>query len=149
MVMPHVVSVQHTGTRFAMRLLQCPGDHIQHFHKGQATGKLLVTPMRHPRRILESWVNRNNMRLPDMLTHFQELDALTYFREVFVLPLDTEDRDEVLQELRNRTGGTYKTSWTPVGHFDQKLGKMNGDALNVYDRLIDENPWFSLYYEEL
>ena len=139
-----VMSVQHTGTRFLVDLLDCKGAHVQHIHgvEGEKMeGRQIVVPLRHPRAIAESWHNRGKSCM-DLVERFDELMA--YEGDYHVVTLDTLEREAQLAEL-----GEFKTNWKPIGHYNGRA-RWNETFQNGYDLLIEKHgDWFRKYYKDV
>jgi hypothetical protein len=138
-----VMSVQHTGTRFLKDVLQCEASHVQHMfqEKWDGTGQLVV-PMRHPRKVLQSWCDRAKPMLPRWDIQWDIL--MNWDTPYIVVPVDTPDREQRLAQV-----GDFVTNWQPIGHMDTP-NELTDEHKAIYADLINKyGDWFSEYYPEL
>lgn len=134
-----LASVRSTGTRFFTEIfrnagIQCykkeqitqipaklsEGLHVSHcepthmYHlENRASRYPLVLPMRHPRKVAESWVKRG-WAINSMF--FAEWYNLFWLHEKYDghwLPIDTHDRDECLYKAGQMLGVELITEWKP------------------------------------
>ena len=126
-----VCSIPRTGTGFATKLLQGAGCSVCIRHYGHSDPKhhqrltaderkkaLVVSPLRDPVKVWESW-KQLRMREScgfDFDQAWEELDqAQDSVSNLYMLPLDTDDRDARLARLAERIGKPLTTDWAPVG----------------------------------
>ena len=132
-----LASVRSTGTRFFTEIFKNAGleyhqknyisqvgvdlvdglhaSHCEPIHMGwlenRASDHPLFLPMRHPRKVAESWIKRgwaiNNV-------FFAEWYNLFWLKEHYDghwLPIDTPDRDDYLQKASEIVGRELTTDW--------------------------------------
>lgn len=115
-----LLSVVHTGTHFMMELFKRNGiENFSHYHYGSKAepkllNQLIVSPIRDPLACYVTCVSRDHLD-----DHFwkgwQQLNW-HFEREpdMWVIPVDTPDRDEQLNLLGMRLGFPLETDWQPV-----------------------------------
>ncbi len=121
-----VLSVPHTGTMFTFDLLpwkrgQWPIlklDHRYWAHLREpnalviATQAFTIVPLRSYERVQFSWARRG-MDLEDLKRQWIEIHKV----DAFFLPLDSDDRDQRLEQLSQMLGTPLKTDWQPTNHW--------------------------------
>lgn len=111
-----VLSVEHTGTHFLDKLLRTGGFRdISASHWGDHRDDgFVISPIRRPEDVYRSWVARGRMgeRFWFSWLRFNERYEAG---NVFVLPVDTPDREKRLEALSERLRTTFTTDWEPVG----------------------------------
>ena len=125
-----VVSIQHTGTIFVLKLFNNqyhqakldeipdrPSIHVGHISDKniQAIKSLevpIIVPFRHPEYVAESWKRRG--KCLGILKHayillMNEIDPLN----PYYLAVDSPKRDDQLNEINESLGLRLKTDWKP------------------------------------
>lgn len=145
--MPVLVTVRHTGSHFALNLFErCKGCGRGHFVRHdslyeppegddlwfshaekQVMSRLvqkiqedppLIMTMRHPMKVVESWLKRQKPMDWSFRDSWRSLFRLkAQYEDSFWLPVDTDDRDERLAVLGARLGINLETDWMPKGVF--------------------------------
>jgi hypothetical protein len=122
----YICSVPHTGTMFIWSLLKNSGidSYWKHFvsfrgWKLPTTDEIMVCPIRHPIQVWHTWENRHTAKpgtYDFAACWYRFNDAFKWHlpSELFVIPVDTPDRDVHLKRLSDRLGCTLHTDWKPV-----------------------------------
>ena len=96
----------------------------------------LILSMRNPRDVCESWIRRSK---PLDKTFKQMWSALFNLKSSIVdsywLPVDTEDRDEYLDEIEYRLDTQLNRDWTPKGVFTAQNYEWSGGM--TMDEAVD------------
>jgi len=117
-------SVPHTGTRFLSRLLDTHGIQLPDYHFWEFLPEdliagypgLKICPIRDPKMVYVTWASKKGKVMSMYYTAWALFNELYMSgEEVFVLPIDTPDREEHLKALSKRLEVDLKTDWTPVG----------------------------------
>ena len=132
-----LASVRSTGTRFFTEVLRnagipcykkeeitayggvlsdglhtshCEPTHMYHLET-KASRYPLFLPMRHPRKVAESWIKRGWAINSLFFAEWYNLFWLHEKYDGHWLPIDTPDRDKYLQEAGEIAGVGLKTDW--------------------------------------
>lgn len=129
-MVPMVVSIPHTGTKFTASLLSCTYRHVYHRHIRSVLADpnyLIVVPLRHPQKVWITWFAeavRKGTNMEIMEPHFWAcwllLEEMVNKHHVHFLPVDHPRRESYLQQIRDVMGQPYETDWTPVNQLTQK-----------------------------
>ena len=141
---PHVVSVQHTGSCFMVKLLDCKLAHTSHplwRLKAIARDHVIVTPLRDPRAVWESWLTRNNKTSKYFMQQWNTLKHFDSRCHIFYVPIDRPERDECIQELSEELDRELKPDWDTYIRCAHEHPSLPYDATIV---LTDET-WEYLY----
>ena len=119
-----LVSVPHTGTRFAQELLEqaYPNLICEHWlrYRGVVPAAfdcdLVIVPMRNPLDVYRGFWKRSKMG-PEYFDSWTTLQEAYDYSPVLMrfLPVDLHDRDDYLQALATDLGIRLRTDWEPVG----------------------------------
>lgn len=129
-----VVTIPHTGTHFIFRLLHermvKNKDYLLRAchairERNEANyfpgpGQILVVTLRDPKATWRSWTKRNRhpdpeRRLMEFVASWKRLNAFCESNEdVFLVPIDTPDRQTYLDALCERLGIPRETEWKPA-----------------------------------
>lgn len=156
-----VPTIQHTGSFFITKHLLAfmqerhlsddnPGLYFSHTmpHNMPRFVTLLsenkgLTPLRHPREIVTSW-ERRGKDLQDLFTQTRNLISVAHM--CYVLPIDSDDRDERLAGLIDWLGFPLSTDWRVIHSVDLPHELQNKELYRDY---IDEfRSFFGVYYPE-
>ena len=156
-----VPTIQHTGSFFITRHLlefmqerdlsdKRPGLYFSHTmpHNMARFVELLadnkgVTPLRHPREIVTSW-ERRGKDLEDLFLQTRNLISIAHM--CYVLPIDGQDRNVKLAELRGWLGMPLSTDWRVIHSVERPHQLEDEDSYRAY---IDEfGHFFGVYYPE-
>jgi len=107
-------SVPHTGTHFLKKVLEDAGLTVKakHWTGWLPVDGLIIAPIRDPKRTLQSWKARK--RVQDFTGLWELFDKAYNSQNVFVLPIDTDNKDERLKELSKLLNVTLETDWAPL-----------------------------------
>lgn len=118
-----VLSVPHTGTRFAKRLLEqrcrvrpvhvTDADDVIRSHVDNAD--LVVCPTRNPDACWRGWLKRRHGDDQEFAAAWQSLQAWSDDLSPHWLPVDVPGREAYRQQLECAVGSTLPTDWRPVG----------------------------------
>lgn len=125
-----VVSVPHSGSNFTNQLLEnkmgykhakglfLEGDYRLNRKTFPVTANTLVIPLRHPEANWKSWKHRyegvNDVWEHNHFLQWKALERIVNEDDCIFLPIDTPDREEYLQALRERSGKDLQTDWGKV-----------------------------------
>lgn len=163
-----VASCPHSGSHFVVDLLgyplrseargneRCqnlyhvyPGESLEIIKRHVDAGDTLVSPMRHPMAVAQSWANRGKpiaehpVHQP-MIELFRNLIDIVDKWGVTYLPLDVPDRDRWLKRLGERIGAELKTDWRPKSHHDIRPATLHHDDIAAVDELLTD-PFFGQF----
>jgi len=167
-----LISVPHTGTWRTISILTDAGYHdaglsepirhdfpvIRHGHMLKETqiqraiewarSMPLILPLRHPYRVAESWKKRSRP-MRDFIPCFRTfLDRFMPF-DPFIVPVDSEHRDEALAVLSMGLGVDLKTDWAVVngkkGLHKLRLEDCRPSA-DVIELAAEMKPFLSRFY---
>ncbi len=82
--------------------------------KASVDGPLVLT-MRNPLEVARSWIKRRKTLDREFTEMWRNLFALSKHPDAFWLPVDTEDRDEYLAKISERSGKVFRTGWERKG----------------------------------
>jgi hypothetical protein len=149
-----VASVPHSGSRFVLKLLGKPAF-FWHVYQGESLeyitelGKFcpVVVPLRHPRAVAQSWVNRGkpirtHAKHEAMCVMFRTLIDVVDKLKPLYLPVDVPNRDEYLSALKG-VAGELHTNWEPVTDGLPQKALSEDDELAVSELLAD--PFFARF----
>lgn len=127
-------SVQHTGTNFIHKVLMDAGWNCRATHWTNANVKdtgLMISPIRNPKDVWVTWCSRDRQ---EDFNHMWSLFNQVYLENpnLFIVPVDTEDREDYLNLLSQRLKCDLKTDWTPVESREHK-NYMDRDLSNIYE----------------
>ena len=125
-----VRSVQHTGTHFVYELLRKFGwdARCMHFTKENKESGFIISPIRDPRKCYITWISRK--RKENFLEQWKLFnEAYLTNKDLYVIPIDTIDRDQRLEELSNKLKCHLKTNWKPVGSREHVEVDIDKDVL--------------------
>lgn len=130
-------SVQHTGTNFLDQLLRDNGWYVRATHwTSKLREGLTISPIRDPWMTYVTWIStRRNESYLGQWKLFNE--AYLNNPDLWIVPVDTQDRDEHLQALAERLKCSLTTDWKPQNTHErlpvERTDKVN-DLLNeVYN----------------
>ena len=97
--MINIISIPYTGTHFIKNLLESAGLKVRarHVEAWEPTPDLIIAPIRNPLDVYISWIS--NERDQDFFKKWKDFNKMFEEQNLFILPLDTEDRDDYLAEL--------------------------------------------------
>lgn len=131
-----VLTVPHTGTHFLASIFNNAKVPYVRSHYGVGRDHLdldesfIVSTLRDPVKTFKTWYYRNHLDKHGMqfIDCWLEYDWYTKNENVFILPIDTQDREEKLKQLSNKIGLTLSTDWEPVSSMGDKpdLDKNSG-----------------------
>lgn len=109
-------SVQHTGTNFLNKVLTDAGWTVRATHwaaKNLYDKPFTISPIRNPWDTYVTWISRrrNDSYLGQWLLFNAAFEALD---DLYIVPVDTEDRDYYLNLLSQRLKCELTTDWKPV-----------------------------------
>lgn len=110
----------HTGTHFITDLLRSHGAKTVsgHFHdvgySFPVKGALTVCPIRKPESVYVSWFSRGN-NLYFFKEHWELFNKFFLDNGCFLLPVDSADRGEYLDNLSEALDIKLSTDWKPIG----------------------------------
>ena len=112
-----IYSVQHTGSKFIKHVLLSHGwdfCDIKHYQQTYFTDSLCVSPIRNPKDAYISWISRG--KTEDFYKYWCNFND-TYLNntDLWIVPVDTPDRDYHLSKLSDRLDCKLSTDWQPVG----------------------------------
>ncbi len=112
-----IYSVQHTGSRFIKSILLNHGwdfVDVKHYQKPYFTNGLCISPIRRPEDVYITWQSRG--RIEDFYQAWFNFNE-TYLNnpDIWLVPVDTSNRDTYLRALSTRLECDLKTDWKPVG----------------------------------
>jgi hypothetical protein len=128
-----VISVPHTGTHFIGKLFQTHGFQVEMKHV-EAWGKsddMIFCPIRDPKVTHGCWLKRG--RQQDFLAKWKILDEIYRTQKSFFLPIDTDDREEHLEELEKLLNVKFRTSWKPENSSCGPTAPSDEDLSEVYE----------------
>jgi hypothetical protein len=129
--MINIISIPYTGTHFIKNLLESAGLKVRarHVEAWEPTPDLIIAPIRNPLDVYISWIS--NERDQDFFKKWKDFNKMFEEQNLFILPIDTEDRDCYLAELSSVLGVKLKTDWKPI---NQKVrrGVETVDLSEVY-----------------
>lgn len=158
-----VASIPHSGTHFITELIglpiqqlsRCgeaymqtvhtyPGASVERITKMKREGFRIVSPLRHPMAIAQSWANRGKPvaglgsgdRLVDVLRCM--IDEVSPMVDAW-LPLDAPERETFLVRLSRIVGRDLKTDWAKRSNVDVPRNAImpESDTLAILDILQD------------
>ena len=142
-----MVSVQHTGTHFLDALVR------EHYPKARTTHwitvpnylrkKRIICPIRNPYDCFVTWYSRNSFGVDFFSAWHNFNDAFVAGNIESILPIDTPDRDEYLQELSKVIDRPLKTDWAMKGSM-ARFKPPKVDLSEIY-----ELPVVQKFYKEL
>lgn len=167
-----LASVRSTGTRFFTEIFRNAGipcykkeqitrqgtwldkglhvSHCEPMHMYHLITKVrdypLFLPMRHPKRVAESWIKRG-WAIDSMF--FAEWYNLFWLHEKYDghwLPIDTPDRDERLYEAGKIAGVELTTDWQPYEATETDF-KPRGMTVDEAMKVLSVMPFNGSYYE--
>jgi hypothetical protein len=110
-----VVSVQHTGSRFVADRLGIDQSDIIHTYTelsvllSQVDGRGdIVSPLRHPKDVWESWCRRGREDYPTFMLSFFTLGALASIRDVDFIAVDKQEDPRI-------------SDWTREYHLEKEV----------------------------
>ncbi len=118
-----ILSIPHTGTRALSDLLQCHHIHVHYLWPrldAELRDNVIVMPLRNPKRVWFSWVNRvgtdHEIDLNRFNKQWRKLQQLDRIYDIFYLPVDHSERNEQLELLSDKLGTKIKPGWKRTGH---------------------------------
>lgn len=128
-----IYSVQHTGSRFIKSILLNHGwdfVDVKHYQTPYFTDGLCISPIRNPWDAYISWVSRG--RCEDFYQAWHNFNE-TFLKnpDLWIVPVDTLNRDKYLRALSYRLDCDLSTDWMPVGCGPRKQVK-NIDLTEIY-----------------
>lgn len=83
-------------------------------------GNICITPLRHPKLVAKSWLDKGLELKPDFYQMWTSLIDLEQFlvkkdSKIYFLPLDVDDREDYLEALNEGTGLGLHTNWEATG----------------------------------
>ena len=109
-------SVQHTGTGFIDDMLSKAGWKVRTTHYTESTVKdrgLIISPIRNPYDCYVTWISRK--RTEDFFQTWRWFNEMYLENpDLIVVPIDTEDREDHLQNLCKKLKCHIVTNWKPV-----------------------------------
>ncbi len=157
--MIQVITAPHSGTHLLMKALGLDrswyNKEIRHYHTYQPVGQSgvqkathVISSLRHPRRMAESFRLRElkNRDYPKFGQQFKTLihDYAKYI-DLYLI-VDSDDRDNHLIQIQDRTGVEMSQSW--------EVNKESGSVHGTHDIELDECPWvdqefIDFYYKQI
>ena len=146
-ITPGIASIQSCGTRTVRMMFKpehCRSVQTQHFGLGHLhvlKGLYIITPIRRLSSLIRSWVRRGD----DLERLHGAIGEMVEYPTDFHLPLDSDERDNRLQELSGIAGVELKTDWYPQGCTDKGS---NTDFNHEWSDKIhtDFDPFFEKFY---
>lgn len=173
-VFPVLATVPHTATHFGFHILKqhyfrtevrgepkCKRPFwFSHTHTGSMVhirakldeGLPLISTMRHPMLVAQSWIQRSKPMGDDFIAIWGNLFALhDEYTDSFWLPVDTDNKKEYLKAIERRLGLEFKTNWGKYGHYDKYVGEYDrGMTLDETRQFfIGNSDWFVQFGYEL
>lgn len=140
-----VVSVPHTGTRWARRTFECLSVHS--YVDDEIVGVPIV-PLRDPRAVWDSWCRRlgTGHAVPVNFDFaWEQLHELSHRYDFHYLPLDTPDRDECFYRICDALGEDLAPKWDQKdGHLELEVQDYPRDLSKIY-----ELPFIKRFYGSL
>ena len=115
-----IVSVQHTGSRFVADRLGIDPAHIIHTYTdlsqvlSQLEGRGIISPLRHPKDVWESWCKRGRADYATFILSFFTLAALASIRDVDFIAVDKQEDSRI-------------KDWSKVSHDERDTGCVDVD----------------------
>jgi len=135
-----VLSIPHSGTRSLCEMLDC--EHVHTFVPwsridAEIEDDVVITPLRDPKKLWQSWLNRFNTVHKIDLDRFEgawrNLELADKVYDIWYVPVDHPARDERLQAIADRLEIEVNPTWERVGHMggDPEWVERNKDKLPV------------------
>ena len=117
-----VRSVHHTGTDFINKVLKDAGwneTRSCHWDADRRSEGLMISPIRNPSDSYITWESRG--RTEDFFLLWKIFNkAFLKNKDLFIVPVDTSDRQDWLDKLSSRLKCKLKTDWKPVNSQPRK-----------------------------
>ena len=118
-----VLSVPHTGTRFAKRVLQqrCKvrpihvTDSEEVIEQRLSECAFVVMPIRNPEDCWRGWYKRGRGDAEKFVAAWRAYQVWADRTDPMILPIDTPSRKDYLGQIEQALGTTLPTDWQPVG----------------------------------
>ncbi len=132
----NVYSVQHTGTNFIHKVLMDAGWNCRVTHWTSANVEIdgiVISPMRDPWKTYITWVSRQ--RKEDFLGQWKLYNkAFVRNPNLYIVPIDTEDREEHLSRLSKKLKCELNTDWKPV----ESRNRVPVERTEAVNKILDE-----------
>jgi hypothetical protein len=148
-------TVPHTGTNFMQQMLSSAGfppSRIEHYDVTTTSFvddpmEIIVSPIRDPRHVYGTWCARysNNCSVTPTTFYASWFAFNRAFMDIsmkdrfYILPLDTDDRDDHLRKLSKRLVFAHLTTdWKPVSSQESRYGPSVPPDKESMPRVLEE-----------
>lgn len=169
-----IASVSHTGTNFCKRLFRDLGWEDCGFNQEPAEANAfnvghirnddifplglrlvekhkvpLICPFRHPYRVEESWLKQGRGSKEDLISAFRLMFSKCIPLNPYIMPVDSDKREECLDVMSKGLGLPLKTKWEVVnskaGTFEKGLKDFDPSP-EIVDFTKEINQFLEKYY---
>ena len=123
-----ICSVPHTGTNFLHQLISSAGFQCRTGHTFKENG---IAPIRDPWETYVSWVSRGK-DTDGFEAAWKEFDEAYRELDLFIVPIDTKDRELHLSNLERMLKVELPTDWAPV-ESEERVKVAKKALKRVYD----------------